>query len=117
LLAYLQQRLLDAGWDGVEEIPAAIDLRATSPNGERVIFEAKTASDSNETSQLRGGLAQLLEYRVEYGKRDDLLCVVVDREISLRRARLLDAFEVAVLLVTSDDWRSVNDWGSELLGV
>jgi hypothetical protein len=117
LLTHLQQRLLDAGWDGVEEIPAAIDLRATSPNGERVIFEAKTVSNSNETSQLRGGLAQLLEYRVEYGKRDDLLCVVVDREISLRRARLLDTFEVAVLLVTGDDWRSVNDWGSELLGV
>jgi len=82
-----------------------------------VIFEAKTVSDSNETSQTRGGLAQLLEYRVEYGKPDDLLCLVVDREISLRRARLLDAFEVAVLVISSNDWRSVNDWGSELLGV
>jgi hypothetical protein len=117
LLTHLQDRLLDASWEEVEEIPAAIDLRATSPNGERVIFEAKTVSDSNETSQLRSGLAQLLEYRVEYGKGDDLLCLVVDGEISLRRARLLDAFEVAVLVVTSDDWRSVNDWGSELLGV
>jgi hypothetical protein len=114
---HLQERLVGAGWGEVEEIPAAIDLRATSPNGERVIFEAKTVSDSNETSQMRGGLAQLLEYRIEYGNPDDLLCVVVDREISLRRARLLDAFEVAVLVISSDDWRSVNDWGSELLGV
>lgn len=116
-LTQLQDRLLDAGWEEVEEIPAAIDLRATSPNGERVIFEAKTVSDSNETSQLRSGLAQLFKYRVAYGKPDDLLCVVVDREISLRRARLLDAFEVGVLVVTSNDWRSLNDWGSELLGV
>ena len=64
-----------------------------------------------------GSLAQLLEYRVEYGTRTTCLCVVVDREIPLRRAQLLDAFEVAVPVVSSDDWRSVNDWGSELLGV
>jgi hypothetical protein len=117
LLTRLQKQLLEAGWREVEEIPIAIDLRATSRNGDRVIFEAKTISDSNETSQLRGGLAQLLEYRLEYGTPDDLLCMVVDREISLRRARLLDAFEVATLFVTADGWRSANDWGSELLGV
>ena len=52
---------------------------------------------------MRGGLAQLLEY----GNPDDLLCVVVDREIPLRRARLLDAFEVVVLVVSTDGWRSI----------
>ena len=33
LLTYLQERLVEAGWEEVEEIPAGIDLRATSPRG------------------------------------------------------------------------------------
>lgn len=117
LLSRLQEQLMTHGWRDIEEIPAAIDLRGTSASGERVIFEAKTVTDSNETTQTRGALAQLLEYRLEHGAKDDLLCLVVDRELSLRRARLLDAFEIAVIVVSEDGWRSVNDWGSELLGV
>lgn len=105
LLAALQARLIDAGWRDIEEIPGGV----------RVIFEAKTVSDSNETSQPRSALAQLLEYRLEHGTAEDLLCLAVNREISLRRARLLDAFEVAVIAVDSEAWQAINDWGSELL--
>ena len=87
LVARLQERLLAANWTAVEEIPAAIDLWGRNPDGDRFIFEAKTLTETNETSQARGALAQLLEYRLEYGKPDaDFLCVVVDREISLCNA-------------------------------
>jgi hypothetical protein len=104
-----------SGTEGVEEAnPALAPLRRLQI---RVIFEAKTVTDSNGTTQTRSALAQLLEYRLEHGNADDLLCLVTDHEISLRRARLLDAFEIACIVVTDEDWRSGNDWGSELLGV
>jgi hypothetical protein len=36
---------------------------------------------ANELHQSRAALAQLLEYRLEYGLDDDQLCVVVDGQL------------------------------------
>lgn len=103
------------GCDAVTEIPGAIDLWGTLPNGTRVIFEAKTIAPSNELSQTRTGFAQLHEYRMEYGAPGDELCLVVDRPLSLRRQKLLDSFGVAVLVKTGADVQAGNDHGSHLI--
>src|SRR4051794_21539182 len=105
VLARLHQGLTATGWRDLEEIPAAIDLRGTSPAAMRAIFEAETISDSNETSQCRAALAQLLEYRLDYGHPDDRVCVVVDAAPSPRRLEVLDRLGVAV--VQADDHRLV----------
>jgi len=84
--AYLQT----TGWTQLAEIPLAIDLQGISPAGLPVIFEAKTITGTNEVRQCRAGLAQLLEYRQEHGNPDDTLCLLVDGDISERRADLLD---------------------------
>jgi hypothetical protein len=47
--------------------PAAIDLPGSRPDGTRVIFEAKTIADGNETAQCRAAVAQLLEYQAGAG--------------------------------------------------
>jgi Mrr N-terminal domain len=57
-LQRLQAWLTRAGWTGVVE-GRAVDLWGSSPDGMRVIFEAKAISD-NSLSQCRTGLAQLL---------------------------------------------------------
>jgi hypothetical protein len=103
------------GCDAVTEIPGAIDLWATRPDGSRMIFEAKTIAQMNELSQTRNGFAQLHEYRMEYGTPDADLCLVVDRPLSLRRQKLLDSFGVAVLVNSGADFQSGNDHGSHLI--
>jgi hypothetical protein len=103
------------GCDAVTEIPGAIDLWGTLPNGSRVIFEAKTIVPSNELSQTRTGFAQLHEYRMEYGAPGDELCLVVDRALSIRRQKLLDSFGVAALVKSGDDFEAGNDHGSHLI--
>ncbi len=75
-----------------------MDLMGRTPANQVVIFEAKTISNSNETRQCRSALAQLLEYRQEYGQPDDALCVVVDVAISATRAGILERLGVAVVL-------------------
>ena len=102
LLVHLHAALAEAEWRDLEEIPAAIDLRGVRPSGDRVIFEAKTISDSNETSQCRSAVAQLLEYRLEYGRPDDRLCIVVDAVLSPRRAEVLERLGIGVLTVQGD---------------
>jgi len=63
-LSRLAGALRRAGWTAVEEIPAAVDLQASRPDGSgRVLFEVKTLSGSNEVSQCRAAWGQLLEYR------------------------------------------------------
>ena len=115
ILENLDRLLRAAGWHDVEQIPAAVDLWAThDASGDRVIFEAKTIGPKNELRQCRGGLAQLLEYRVEYGAPDDALCLAVDEPISLRRGRMLDAFDIGVLLIHDSGCEAVNDAGSRL---
>ncbi len=76
---------------------------ATRPDGVRVIFEAKTITDTNELARTRAGLAQLYEYRLEDGKPDDEVCLVVNRSLSVRRLKLLDELGVAVLVVSCAD--------------
>lgn len=71
LLSQLCEWLEATGWRGIEEIPAAIDLWASKPSGERMIFEAKTGAAHAEIARTRAAVAQLLEYRFFYGKPDD----------------------------------------------
>jgi hypothetical protein len=49
-------------------------MRATRPGFGRVIFEAKTITETNEIDQCRVGLSLLLEYRFFYGDPEDM-CV------------------------------------------
>ncbi len=116
LLVTLAAELVRDGWNEIEEIPAAIDLRATRPDGQRVIFEAKTLNPGNETSQSRGALAQLLEYRLDYGQPDDLLCLVVDSALPVRRSDLLERLGVAALHASPEGLHPLNDAGDDVLG-
>ena len=101
ILSRLHAALTAAGWQEIEEIPAAVDLWAKTPDGSRrVIFEVKGLSGSNEIGQCRAALAQLLEYRFFYGADSDLLCLVVDRAIADRRRAFLESNGVGVVLVT-----------------
>ena len=115
ILVALNRTLTALGCQSIEELPGAIDLRATRPDGTRMIFEAKTIGDTNELSQTRAGFAQLVEYRVEHGASDDELCLVVDRPLSVRRQKLLDALDVAALVVMDSDLVAANDLGSRLV--
>jgi hypothetical protein len=101
LMVNLHAALGVAGWTGLEEIERAIDLRGRR-DSVTVIFEAKTIAGDNETSQCRSALAQLLEYRLDYGSPDDELCIVVDQSISERRLELLTRLGVAVAQVVAD---------------
>jgi hypothetical protein len=108
--------LLNAiGCADVSEIPGAIDLQASRPDGSRMIFEAKTISATNEVSQTRSAFAQLHEYRMEYGAPDDEFCLVVNRPLSVRRQKLLDSLRIAVLVKTGADFQAGNDHGSHLI--
>jgi hypothetical protein len=99
----------------ITEIPGAIDLWATRSDGSRMIFEAKTISASNEVPQTRNAFAQLHEYRMEYGTPDDDLCLVVNRPLSVRRQKMLDALGIAVLVNSGADFQAGNDHGSHLI--
>ena len=111
LLAVLNARLVETEWTEVEEIPAAIDLWGVAPSGTRVLFEAKTISDGTEATQCRGALAQLLEYRLEFGAPDDRLCMVVNRRLSSRRAEILDHLGIAVIEIVDEGLVSRNENG------
>ena len=100
MLVRLFHYLTRAGWDEIGEFPTAIDLWARDPDGHRVIFEAKTVSDTNSLSQCRGALAQLVEYRLELGEEGDGICLVTDTPIPPRRASILERLGVAVLAIT-----------------
>ena len=68
-----------------------------TPSGDRVIFEAKTVRSGSEGPRIRSAIAQLFEYRFFDGQPDDHLCLVCDRPIGARRARLLEGLGIAVL--------------------
>jgi hypothetical protein len=100
ILSHLCAALSLAGWQKLEEIPAAVDLWATRPGDlGRVIFEVKGLSDTNEIVQCRAALSQLLEYRFFYGTDEDRLCLVVDRPITDRRRAILESVGVGVVFV------------------
>lgn len=99
LLVTLNEALAAAGWTNIEEVPAAIDLRA-QPDEEAsvpILFEAKTISARSEMRRVRSGLAQLLEYRFFYGAEADELCLVTSQPISDERIRFLRAMGVDVI--------------------
>ena len=115
VLVRLFRYLTRAGWDEIGEFPTAIDLWARDPDGHRVIFEAKTISDTNSLSQCRGALAQLVEYRLELGEEGDGICLVTDTPIPTRRASILQRLGVAVLAITpADDVVPGGELGAEL---
>ncbi len=103
ILVRLFRRLTEAGWQEIGEFPGSIDLWARRPDGQRVIFEAKTVSETNSLSQCRRGLAQLLEYRLEFGEEEDRLCLVTDVPIPPDRASILDRLGIAAVAVTAED--------------
>jgi hypothetical protein len=116
ILVALSQKLEDVRWSSIEEVPAAIDLRATSPSGTRTLFEAKTLSARNEAHQVRNGLAQLLEYRFLYGDETDLLCLVTSRPIRDDRIRFLRALGIDVMWVDSTGMRTRGGAITEAVG-
>lgn len=89
--------LKKTGWAELEEIDGAIDLMATRPLGKgrrRVLFEIKSMRPRSERGAVRGGLAQLLEYRLFLGSPKDKLCLVTNRPITTQRLRLLNALDI-----------------------
>jgi hypothetical protein len=80
-----------------------------------VIFEAKTIADGNETAQCRAAVAELLEYRLEYGRPEDVLCVAVDGGLSSRRVEILERLGIAVVEAQDSDVRPLNDTGAAVL--
>lgn len=97
LLIRLYTQLLETRWDRIREIPGATDLSAFNPEGQRVLFEAKTVSPKSEVTRSRSALSQLLEYRFFYGWPDDKLCIVTNHPISDARIRFLEGHDVAVV--------------------
>ncbi len=97
-------------WADIEEVPGGFDLRAASSDT-RVIFEMKTMSGTNELAQCRSALAQLLEYRLTYGRDTDLLCVVTDAPVSAERSAILDALGLAVVAREDGTWIANNERG------
>jgi len=63
----------------------------------------------------RGAVAQLLEYRLEYGRPEDLLCLAVDGGLSPRRVEILERLGIAVVEAQDSDLRPVNDAGTAVL--
>lgn len=115
ILVAFHEHLVNSGWKDIEEIPGAIDLWAVSPSKTRVIFEAKTITESNEVDQCRTALAQLLEYRFFLGRPDDELCLVVDRHISSLRLAFLESAAIAVVVVNDLGARAVGARGHRML--
>ena len=115
MLRSLDERLERSSWINIQEIPGAIDLWAVHPSGQRVIFEIKSITPNNETSQCRSGLAQLLEYRVQYGEPHDDLCLMVNAPISQYRARVLNHLGVGVIVLGGEDYSAGNDLGYALV--
>jgi hypothetical protein len=103
LLARLHAWLGAHGFQDIVEIRSAIDLRAVSHDGHRVIFEAKTITEDNQLRQTRSGFAQLLEYRLMYGAPEDHLCLVCDQPPADGRVEIVDRLGVAVIAMPHDD--------------
>jgi hypothetical protein len=96
LVAALDHYLRSTGWSDVEELPGAIDLWGRRPSDSgRVIFECKSLEEpEDELTRCRCGLAQLFEYRFEYGEPFDALCLVTDGAVSSRRVRFLESLGI-----------------------
>lgn len=105
LLVALSSWLQAEGWEGIEEIPLAVDLWATAPDGERVIFEAKTVRQGAEGPRVRSAIAQLQEYRFFHGTPEDGLCLVCDQPLSPKRVRLLDGLGISVMWREGESFR------------
>lgn len=114
LLVHLHRQLTACGWQNLEEIPAAIDLRGTSPAGTRVIFEAKTLNAVSASEQCRAALAQLLEYRFFYGSLSDGLCLVVNRPVSDARIRLLESIGIAIVCASAERLDAIGPLAAQL---
>lgn len=99
LIVVLDRSLKQADWSELGEMPDAIDLWGRNPAGLRVIFEAKTVRDGTERQRVRSAMAQLFEYRFECGEEDDRLCLVTNQPVETRRVELLEALEIAVVVV------------------
>ncbi len=103
------------GWTEPVEITDGYDLLSASPDGDRVIFEMKTLSGSNELSQCRSAVSQLLEYRFRHGEPGDQLCLVTNAPVPVDRAEILEALGVAAIAQTQDGWQPSNGLGARLL--
>jgi hypothetical protein len=116
LLCALTSWLESKGWDGIEEIPLAVDLWALMPDQKtRVIFEAKTVHALSEGPRVRSAIAQLLEYRFLYGDEKDRLCLVCDQPISGRRVPLLEHLGIAVLWRDDGTFKAGSSASAKLL--
>ena len=102
-LRALGLRLSASGWSDIQEIDGATELMAQKPRGSRrVLFEIKTLTAANEREAVRGGLAQLLEYKYFLGSEDDSLCLVTNRPIDDRRLQLLDSIGIGHAYIEDD---------------
>jgi len=116
ILATLYRCLRASGWTELTEMPTAVDLWARDPAGRRTIFEAKTIRSGTERTRVRGGLAQLLEYRYTYGDADDRLCLVTDAALAAERTAFLESLGVALVVCIRDGVYAGSPAAHRLLG-
>ena len=106
ILVTLEGSLRQAGWRQIEEVERATDLRATTPSGTRVLFEAKSLSGKNQSKQVRAALAQLLEYRFLGGRAADKLCLATNGPIEESRTQFLRTLGIDVVWTSEDGIRA-----------
>lgn len=120
LVGSLNTFLKHAGWTDVEALPGAIDLWGRHPRRRlRVIFECKSTGvipRASELEQSRSGLAQLLEYRFDYGEPSDALCLVTDGALSNRRIRFLETLGIACISIRGEAIECLGTRARRILG-
>jgi hypothetical protein len=115
ILVTLYQDLCARGWSDFADMRTAIDLWGRNPLGGRVIFEAKTIRPGRERARVRGGLAQLLEYRYAHGNDNDRLCLVTDAALTPARVSFLESLGIGVLVCIRQEVYPGSPTGRHLL--
>ena len=90
LVNLVAQRIRTAG--GIPKANQFIDLATTLGND--YIFEMKSTTSSNVTSQIRKGISQLYEYRYLENKSDANLILVIENPLTNDNRWMLDYLEV-----------------------
>ena len=102
----MAEKISEAGWSP-RESSHSIDL-ATKMNDKEFIFEMKSTTGESIHGQIRRGVAQLYEYRYLHDMPDAILCLVLEKKPTGKKAWLTDyLFEDRGIMVC---WKSNSDF-------
>lgn len=106
LVYMMAEKISEAGWSP-RESSHSIDL-ATKMNDKEFIFEMKSTTGESIHGQIRRGVAQLYEYRYLHDMPDAILCLVLEKKPTGKKAWLTDyLFEDRGIMVC---WKSNSDF-------